>query len=390
MPARFVLSELLGACVASGILIPLAEAREGDWYDVDAPGFQGIQAYYYVPAIFAVAFDSVYQLLKVVWALFSSRRNRAKRETAIPLLPGGSLARRDDLAKAAAWSLDVPFRVWGSAWAAFSAVALAVFPLLFGCRISMTAVALLSSPLWSVGITLAVGTTGSNVASSCGKVMIIAFASWYGEPRVVATLALGALSIAVIDQALDLVRDLKTAHLLRASPKAMVAAQAIGASVSILTSAVAYAVYVRNVDLPSAELPAVIAKSYRGLAFAFAGGVDALPRHCLALSVACGALAVAFDAARDALPERRRDWCPSGIAFGVGMILLSGQVLAACCGLATFHVWKRRRPDSAERRGSLFGAALLCGDGIAGVVQSCLEVAGVAPPWAFAYPAWWP
>lgn len=114
-----------------------------------------------------------------------------------------------------------------------------------------------------------------------------------------------------------------------------------------------------------------------------------MPDHCLALASACGVAAVAFDVVHDALPERTRKRCPSGIAFGVGMILLSGQVLAACLGLLTFHVWQRRRPAHCEKRAQLFGAALLAGDGLAGVLQSCLEVAGVTPPWAFHYPAWW-
>ena len=30
--ARFILSEALGAILASGVLIPVAAAREGDWY----------------------------------------------------------------------------------------------------------------------------------------------------------------------------------------------------------------------------------------------------------------------------------------------------------------------------------------------------------------------
>ena len=93
-----------------------------------------------------------------------------------------------------------------------------------------------------------VGVTGSNMASSCGKLMIIIFAAWegarrsaeagvrQGEDHIVPVLALGALSIAIVDAAMDLVRDFKTAHLVGASPKAMVTAQFIGASVSCVFS----------------------------------------------------------------------------------------------------------------------------------------------------------
>ena len=56
----------------------------------------------------------------------------------------------------------------------------------------------------------------------------------------VPVLALGALSTAVIDQALDLVRDFKTAHLLGAPPKAVFAAQCVGAAASVFSAAVLY------------------------------------------------------------------------------------------------------------------------------------------------------
>ena len=138
----------------------------------------------------------------------------------------------------------------------------------------------------------------------------------YGRPAVVPVLALGALSTGVIDQALDLVRDFRTARLLGAPAKALLAAQLVGAVVSVVTSAVLYHAYVSGVKLPSAALPCVIAKSYRGLAFAFAGGASALPDHCLELSAICGFLALGCDVLRDVLPPRYGARCPSGIAVG--------------------------------------------------------------------------
>jgi len=382
--ARFILSEALGAVLASGLLIPVAAAREGDWYAAGAAGFEGLEAYYYVPAIFAIAFDAVYQVLRL------AARLRPRRKPRDDDGGGGDLgaALLGGAAAPAAWR--PPTRAWVAAWAAASLVALVALPPLFGCSYAMTAVALLAAPLWSLGITVAVGTTGSNVASSCGKVMIILFAAWYGEPRVVPVLALGALSTAVIDQALDLVRDFKTAHLVGAPPKAVFAAQCVGAAASVFSAAVLYAWYVDRVPLPSADLPCVIAKSYRGLAFAFAGGLGALPRHCLALSAATGAAAVGFDVARDLAPARVEPMIPSGIAFGVGLILLSGQVFCSLLGLGVFAAWGRVAPEHRDRRAQLFGAALLAGDGVAGVLQSVLEASGVQPPWVFAYPAWWP
>jgi len=280
---------------------------------------------------------------------------------------------------------------WFLGWIASSIIAMLAFRLLFEVRYDMAVVALLSSPLWSVGITLACGTTGSNVASSAGKVMIMVFAAWYGGPgHVVQTLALGALAIAIIDQALDLVRDFKTAHLLNVSPRAMFLAQCVGAGFSIFTSSVLYYVYTNAVSLPSANLPAVIAQSYRGLAFTFANGFGTLPDNALALSLACGGLAVVFNLLHDALlPTRYRPYCPSGVAFGVGIILLPGQILIEVVGLAIHWLWARLAPDSCAKRDQQLGAAFLAGDGLAGVLQSVLEVANVSPPRTCSWKGWY-
>ncbi|KAJ8605336.1 hypothetical protein CTAYLR_002389 [Chrysophaeum taylorii] len=410
VPARYVFSELLGAVTASGVLLPLAVARRGEWYDYDKTGFEGKDAYYLMPAILAVAFDSIYQLCKIAGQAVNRRRpQRTVDVSSSSLLEAAagtpSADNGDDglaltmigtnsdstaLRKTPEASFDVPRWLWFSGWASSSLVALFVFRGLFNTRYDMGTIALLSSPLWSVGICLAVGTTGSNVASSCGKVMIMLFAAWYGSGgHEVQTLALGALSIAVIDQALDLVRDFKTAHLLDASPAAMFLAQSFGASVSIFTSSVLYYYYVNSVSLPNATLPAVIAKSYRGLAFTFAGGLDTLPDKCLLLSVACGLVAVVFNVLHDLAPPKYRKYCPSGVAFGVGIFILPGQVLIEVIGLACRNIWRAIDPVSCAEKDELLGAAFLAGDGLAGVLQSVLEVAGVDPPYSCTWRGWY-
>jgi len=449
VPARYILSELIGASVASGVLIPLAVRKANVWYDKGASGFEGQQAFYLLPAIFAIAADSVYQLLKImiiylgpplVAALRRGLSNGGGDLTA-PLISPGAAAEtssssvitseepeseesKDDFGAEAAAPrkntkkkkasaavafgrrghqqqqkkrtteeeiIDQVTQPWFLGWLASSLIAIVAFRLLFNVRYDMAAVALLSSPLWSIGITLAVGTTGSNVASSAGKVMIMLFAAWYGSPgHVVQTLALGALSIAIIDQALDLVRDFKTAYLLHTSPRAMFIAQSIGAGFSIFTSSILYYVYTNNVSLPSASLPAVIAESYRGLAFTFAAGFDTLPKHCLVISLVVGAVAVAFNLVHDlVLPPRLKNYCPSGVAFGVGIILLPGQILIEVVGLAIHALWQRYDPESCAKRDQQLGAAFLAGDGLAGVLQAVLDVAGVTPPRSCSWTGWY-
>lgn len=89
------------------------------------------------------------------------------------------------------------------------------------------------------------------------------------------------------------------------------------------------------------------------------------------------------------VPETSTLRAKFGSRAGVGIILGFGQVSASVVGLAVNALWRRRAPASHARRGELFGAAMLAGDGLAGVAQAALESSGVAPPWTFRYPGWW-
>ena len=47
-------------------------------------------------------------------------------------------------------------------------------------------------------------------------------------------------------------------------------------------------------------------------------------------------------------------------------------------GSIFFHYWEKRSPDNFEMYGFSLAAGLLAGEGLGGVVQALLQVAGVA------------
>lgn len=51
-------------------------------------------------------------------------------------------------------------------------------------------------------------------------------------------------------------QDLKTGHLLRASPRAQFYGQLVGSAVSIVVTTVAYSLYTRVYEIPGKEFPA--------------------------------------------------------------------------------------------------------------------------------------
>jgi len=54
----------------------------------------------------------------------------------------------------------------------------------------------------------------------------------------------------------DLMQDLKTGHMLRASPRAQFYGQLVGSAVSILVTTTAYSLYTRAYTIPGKEFPA--------------------------------------------------------------------------------------------------------------------------------------
>ena len=200
VPARFILSQAVGAFVAFGLFLPLAIAHSGDWYKESATGFNGSAAYTTIPAIFVIAFDSVYQLIKIFVTLFLVPvwKQRSELSADVHSITEELLESRgqsdlpaseNDHSSEATGDVDVtvldklnmPVRFWLGGWGVSTVLAAGVFWHLFDCSVYMLVVACLTAPLWSIGITKAVGATGSNVASYCGKLMIIIFASWYGS-----------------------------------------------------------------------------------------------------------------------------------------------------------------------------------------------------------------
>ena len=109
-------------------------------------------------------------------------------------------------------------------------------------------------PAWQIGVSAllacliavlavrALGQTDLNPVSAVGKLSQILFAL-LAPGHVVTNIVAGALAEAGAMQAGDLMQDLKTGHLLGASPRAQFLAQLVGSSASILVTVAAFNLY---------------------------------------------------------------------------------------------------------------------------------------------------
>lgn len=105
-----------------------------------------------------------------------------------------------------------------------------------------TVIALLLASAFSVLGVRALGETDLNPVSAIGKISQLVFAL-VAPGNIVANLIAGGISEAGAQQAGDLMQDLKTGHLLGASPKAQFYGQMIGSLASVFVSSGIYVLY---------------------------------------------------------------------------------------------------------------------------------------------------
>lgn len=74
------------------------------------------------------------------------------------------------------------------------------------------------------------------------------------------------VSILILDRAGDLMQDLKTGHLIQASPRAQFYGQIIGSTLSIFVTVTAYTLYNKAYTIPGPSFPAPTAYIWLGLA----------------------------------------------------------------------------------------------------------------------------
>jgi OPT family oligopeptide transporter len=181
-----------------------------------------------------------------------------------------------DAVEVAPASQLVPSPWWAGGFAASLVLCVAVVSPLFGLPAWQTVVAVLLSCLVAILAVRALGQTDLNPVSGVGKLSQIVFAV-VAPGHIVANIVAGALAEAGAMQAGDLMQDLKTGHLLRASPRAQFLAQIIGGTFSIGVTVLAYNMYDSAYGIPSEQFSAPVAHVWKDMALLMRSGPSALP-----------------------------------------------------------------------------------------------------------------
>ncbi|KAJ5126927.1 hypothetical protein N7448_007706 [Penicillium atrosanguineum] len=239
----------------------------------------------------------------------------------------------------------------------------------FGDIISpaLSSLATVIAVLLSIMGVRALGETDLNPVSGISKLTQLLFslatpASHFSRRTALVTnLLAGAVSESGALQAGDMMQDLKTGHLLGASPKAQFYGQMIGSVFGAVLSTAVYKMYVNVYEIPGDMFQTPTAYVWIFTARLVTG--QGLPDMAWQASFIAGLIWMVLTGVRIAAaspafaqngkPPAWRDWIPGGIAVAVGIFNVPSFTLARAIGGVIAWWWARKhatpaRPVSAE------------------------------------------
>ncbi|KAI0058594.1 OPT superfamily oligopeptide transporter [Artomyces pyxidatus] len=226
----------------------------------------------------------------------------------------------------------------------------------------------------------ALGETDLNPVSGLGKISQLLFAV-IQPGNVVANIIAGGVAEAGAQQAGDLMQDLKTGHLIHASPKAQFYGQLIGSTLSIPVTVTAYVLYSRAYPIPGPTFPAPTAYVWLSLARLLRNGE--LPQNSaifmLSSAIFFGVVSVLKTSA-----THRQLWyakyIPSGVAFAIGFLNTPSFSIARLIGGVIEHLYHKKFAASGGTRDIrliVVASGFVLGEGVMSIACLVLRTFGI-------------
>lgn len=253
--------------------------------------------------------------------------------------------------------------------------------------IGLTTLALLLALLLSIMGVRALGETDLNPVSGISKLTQLIFAVVTppnSKNAVTINLIAGAISESGALQAGDLLQDLKTGHLLGASPKAQFYGQLIGSAVGAVVSASVYKLYTRVYEIPSELFQ--VPTGYVWIFTARLVTGKGLPPHISEFAAVAALIWAIFTGLRiygSSLHGRThtyghlwQPYIPGGIAVAVGMYNTPSFTLARSVG-GLLVWWWTRSGKRQETPMIILASGLILGEGLVSIVNLGLASAQI-------------
>jgi putative OPT family oligopeptide transporter len=357
---RTSLSLAAGAIVAWGILAPLATSQgwvENTAHPLDAAkGARGWILWTGVAIMLADALTSLALSWRTIVAVFRPKR-------------GGTAAIEDP-----AQAIPAPWWLGGLACSTVAACLALAF--VFGIPWWMTLIAILLSWVLAAIAVRSSGETDINPVTGVAKVSQLVFGG-VAPGQLHTNLMAGAVAGAGASQAADMMGDLKTGHLLGASPRKQFLAQLVGIAAGVVFCVPIYLLVTQG-GVGTKDLPAPSASAWKATAELVAVGVSALPKHALWGVVAGLVFGAAVPLLRRFAP-RTAPYLPSAMAFGIAFIIFAYMAVPFLIGALVHLVWRRRAPAQAADLAFPVASGILLGAGLASIVTAIFGALKLQP-----------
>lgn len=259
-------------------------------------------------------------------------------------------------------SLRVVFGKIVPTYAAVSAIILAMFFSILGVR--------------------ALGETDLNPVSGIGKLSQLIFALIVPKDhpaKILINLVAGGVAEAGAQQAGDLMQDLKTGHLVGASPKAQFIAQILGTLYSVVLSSVMYKVYNSVYQIPSDMFRIPTAVIWIDCSRLVTGA--GLPPYVREFSIGFGVVFGIISLLKNTVSPRSQYYkylvyLPSGVAVGIGIYNTPNFTLARFIGGLINYNW-HNFSDRGKIGMIIFSSGLVLGEGLFSAFTMLLTSLGV-------------
>lgn len=231
----------------------------------------------------------------------------------------------------------------------------------------------------------ALGETDLNPVSGIGKLSQLIFALIVPSSlpgAVLINLVAGGLAEAGAQQAGDLMQDLKTGHLIGASPRLQFVAQMIGTVYSVFLSSIMYRVYDSVYEIPGKLFRVPTAVIWIDCSRLVTG--KGLPPYAVEFSLVFGIIFGLISLVKNIYPkdhpiQSKMIFLPSGVAVGIGLYNTPSFTLARFIGGVIAHIWMKKTGHSHSGRIAIiiFSSGLVLGEGLFSSFTMLLTSLGV-------------
>ncbi|KZV87456.1 OPT superfamily oligopeptide transporter [Exidia glandulosa HHB12029] len=307
--------------------------------------------------------------------------------------PSASGSEKDDFADPVPEHEQTPTWMWLGGLTLSTVVSMIVLRLQFGQSPAITLLAIVFSFVFSLVGAECSGRTAITPVTALGNFAQLIFGGVskgtgaMPKANQLANGLAGMITLAASEQAADMLGDLKTTHLLSASPRVQLYAQCCGALVSIFLSAAMYLVFVKanpcinDLSYTTCAFPAPDVGAWRAVALAVSQPSLPIPTSAGITALVLGATSVISTVVKYRFaPPSKQYWFPNWNAVGIAFILgpLNTFPMAMFVGSIVAALWQKRRPSSFALYGFALAAGMIAGEGLGGIVNAVLQIAGVA------------